>query len=70
MNIIFDVRGGIGKVIASTAVVKSIRLRHPKDKIIVLSPYPELFKNNFDIDYNYHLNDMNIIYYKFFTFLP
>lgn len=65
MNIIFDVRGGIGKVIASTAVVKSIRLRHPKDKIIVLSPYPELFKNNFDIDYNYHLNDMNIIYYKF-----
>tara|TARA_Y100000361_G_scaffold36945_1_gene31550 strand:+ start:276 stop:1142 length:867 start_codon:yes stop_codon:yes gene_type:complete len=62
MNVIFDVRGGIGKVIASTAVVAGIRKRHTKDKIIVVSPFPEIYKNNFNIDHNYHLDDISTIY--------
>ena len=40
MNIIFDVRGGIGKVIASTAFVDTLRQRYSDDKLIVVSFVP------------------------------
>lgn len=43
-NIVFVVDGGIGKVIASTAVVKRIKEEYPDKKLIVLSGCPELFK--------------------------
>lgn len=65
MNIIFDVRGGIGKVIASTAFVDTLRQRYSDDKLIVVSSYPEIFKNNFNVDNNYHLNDIGLVYNKF-----
>ena len=61
MNIIFDVRGGIGKVIASTAFVDTLRQRYSDDKLIVVSSYPEIFKNNFNVDNNYHLNDIGLV---------
>ena len=65
MNIIFDVRGGIGKTIASTAVVQAIRKKYPKAKLIVESPYPGIFKNNPNIDHYYHLSDRGLIFNQF-----
>jgi hypothetical protein len=45
-NIIFQIDGGLGKVIASTAVVKAIKKKYPNDNIVVISGYPEVFLNN------------------------
>jgi hypothetical protein len=46
MNIIFTINGGIGKVIAATAVCAAIKKKYPEDKLIVVSGYPEVFINN------------------------
>ena len=46
MNIIFNIIGGIGKCIASTAVLKAIKTQYPDSKVIVISQFPQLFKNN------------------------
>jgi hypothetical protein len=46
MNIIFDISGGLGKNILSTAVLKAIRVQHPKAKVIVLTSYPDVFIGN------------------------
>jgi hypothetical protein len=50
MNIIFQVNGGLGKVIASTAVCASIKAKYPDDKLIVVSGYPDVFINNPYVD--------------------
>ena len=50
MNIIFNIIGGIGKCIASTAVLKAIKTQYPDSKVIVISQFPQLFKNNPNID--------------------
>lgn len=44
--IIFNPEGGLGKVIASTVVVKNIQTKYPEHKIIVVTPWPEVFLNN------------------------
>jgi len=44
--IIFNPEGGLGKIIASTAVVRSIKAHYPDKKIIVVTPWPEVFLNN------------------------
>tara|TARA_A100001015_G_scaffold274426_1_gene330795 strand:+ start:53 stop:952 length:900 start_codon:yes stop_codon:yes gene_type:complete len=44
--IIFNPEGGLGKIIASTAVIKNIQEKYPEHKIIVLTPWPEVFLNN------------------------
>jgi hypothetical protein len=39
-----QIDGGIGKsVIAATAVCKAIKAQHPKDQLIVITGYPEVF---------------------------
>jgi hypothetical protein len=50
MNIIFQINGGIGKVITSTSVCKSIKKKYPDSKLIVVSGYPEVFLNNPNVD--------------------
>lgn len=50
MNIIFQINGGIGKVIASTAICVSIKEKYPNDKLIVVSGYPEVFLGNKNVD--------------------
>lgn len=45
-NIVFSIQGGIGKHIASTAVVECIKNNYPDREIIVVCPYPEVFLNN------------------------
>ena len=44
--VIFNPEGGLGKIIASTAVVRNIEKKYPEHKIIVLTPWPEVFLNN------------------------
>ena len=44
--VIFNPEGGLGKIIASTAVVRSIEKKYPDHKIIVLTPWAEIFLNN------------------------
>mgnify|MGYP003116492376 FL=1 len=44
--IIFNPEGGLGKIIASTAVVRCIQAKYPDHKIIVLTPWAEIFLNN------------------------
>ena len=46
MNVIFDISGGLGKNILSTAVLKAIKTQHPKAKVIVLTSYPDVFIGN------------------------
>ena len=44
--IIFNPEGGLGKIIASTAIVRNIQTKYPDHKIVVLTPWPEVFLNN------------------------
>ena len=44
--VIFNPEGGLGKIIASTAVLKYIEKKYPDHKIIVLTPWAEVFVNN------------------------
>jgi hypothetical protein len=44
--IIFNPEGGLGKIIASTAVLRSIQKKYPDYKIVVLTPWAEVFLNN------------------------
>jgi hypothetical protein len=46
MKIIFQIDGGIGKSIAGTAVCKAIKAQYPKDKLYVITGYPEVFLCN------------------------
>ena len=50
MNVIFQINGGIGKVVASTVVCKSIKAKYPDCKLIVVSGYPDVFLNNPNVD--------------------
>ena len=44
--VIFNPEGGLGKIIASTAIIKRIVEKYPNHKIIVLTPWPEVYLNN------------------------
>lgn len=45
-NIIFQVEGGIGKNILSTAVVRAINNEYPDDNIIVVTAHPDIWRCN------------------------
>lgn len=42
----FHVEGGLGKNVASTAVIKNIAEKHKDRKLIVMASFPEIFLNN------------------------
>jgi len=48
-NHIFYIAGGMGKNIMATSVVRSLKLQFPNDRIIVVSPYPVVWRNNPDV---------------------
>ena len=56
MNIIFQINGGIGKVIASTAICASIKFQYPEAKLIVVSGYPDVFLGNPNVYRAYSFN--------------
>jgi len=65
MNIIFQVNGGIGKVIASTAVCASIKAKYPDDKLIVVSGYPDVFLGNPNVDRAYAFGQQAYFYKEY-----
>lgn len=44
--VIFNPEGGLGKIIASTIIVENIKKTYPDRKIIVVTPWPEVYLNN------------------------
>jgi hypothetical protein len=43
---VFIPEGGLGKIIASTAVAAAIKANHPERDLIVVTPWPEVYLNN------------------------
>lgn len=44
--VVFHVEGGLGKNVASTAVVKNVAKKYPDRKLIVMASFPEIYLNN------------------------
>jgi hypothetical protein len=62
MNIIFNIEGGLGKSIMATAVCEAIKKKYPKDNLIVLTSYPEVFICNNNVDKCFNHNNLNYLY--------
>ncbi len=62
MKIIFQIDGGIGKSIAATAVCKAIKTQYPKDELIVITGYPEVFLCNPNVDKVFNFNNLSYFY--------
>ena len=65
MNIIFQIDGGLGKSIMGTAIVKVIKNNYPKDKIIVVTAFPDVFLNNPHVEEVIHTEKAQGIYLKY-----
>ena len=65
MNILFQIDGGLGKSIMATAMVKVIRKRYKNARIIVVTPYPDVFLNNPDVFEVHNTATPNGLYLKF-----
>ena len=65
MNIIFQINGGIGKVVASTAVCAAIKAKYPNDKLIVVSGYPDVFLGNPNVDRAYAFGQQAYFYKEY-----
>ena len=64
-NIIFSIEGGIGKSIMATAVCEAIKNQYPKDQLIVITAYPEVFLCNPNVDKCLSHNNLNYFYQDF-----
>jgi len=62
---IFHIEGGIGKHVASTAVVRAYKKQNPDRKIIVVCAWPEVYLNNKDIERVYRLGNVPYFYQDF-----
>lgn len=62
---IFHCQGGLGKIIASTAVAKCIKNNHPHRKLIVVCPYPDAYLNLPYVDRVYQLGNTNYFYQNY-----
>lgn len=65
MNVIFQINGGIGKVIASTAICASIKVKYPTCKLIVVSGYPDVFLGNPNVDRAYAFGQQHYFYKEY-----
>lgn len=65
MNIIFQINGGIGKVIVSTAICASIKTKYPDAKLIVVSGYPDVFLGNPNVDRAYAFGQQAYFYKEY-----
>ena len=65
MNIIFQINGGIGKVIAGTAICASIKAQYPDAKLIVVSGYPDVFLGNKNVDRAYAFGQQAYFYKEY-----
>lgn len=56
-NIVFVCEGGLGKEIASTAVIRAIKNKYPEKNIIVVAGYNEIFLYNKNIKKIFNFNN-------------
>ena len=59
---IWFIQGGLGKNVAATALVKSIKKTHPDRKLIIVCSWPQVFLNNPNIDRVYNANNIPHFY--------
>ena len=59
---IWHIQGGMGKNIAGTSLVKSIKERYPDRKLIMVTSWPEVYLNNMDVDRVYQLGQSPYFY--------
>ena len=59
---VFNIEGGIGKHICSTAVVSAYKNNHPTTKVIVVCAWPEIYLGNEDVERVYRLGNVPYFY--------
>ena len=59
---IWHIQGGLGKNIAGTSLVKSIKQQYPERKLIMVTSCPEVYLNNSDVDRVYQLGQAPYFY--------
>jgi uncharacterized phage-like protein YoqJ len=64
-NIIFNIDGGIGKSIMATAVCEAIKKQYPKENLIVITAYPEVFLCNPHVDKHFNYNQLSYFYKEY-----
>jgi len=62
---VFNVRGGLGKHVAATAVAQAIKNNHPDRKLIVVCAYPDVFNNLDFVDRVYTLGATSYFYQNY-----
>lgn len=62
MNIIFQINGGLGKSVMATSVCKSIKIKYPESKLILITAYPDVFLNNPNVDKCFRHNELKYFY--------
>jgi ADP-heptose:LPS heptosyltransferase len=48
--LVWHIEGGLGKNIAATSLISSIKKKYPDRKLIMVASYPEIFLNFPDIE--------------------
>lgn len=64
-NHIFYISGGAGKNIMATVVISNIKKKFPHDKIIVITPHQDIWKNNPNVDSIEYAENSTKIYVDF-----
>lgn len=59
---IWHIQGGLGKNIAGTSLIKSIKQQYPDRKLIMVTSWPEVYLNNLDVDRVYQLGQTPYFY--------
>lgn len=59
---IWHIQGGMGKNIAGTSLVKSIKEKYPDRKLIMVTSWPEVYLNNMNVDRVYQLGQSPYFY--------
>lgn len=59
---IWHIQGGLGKNIAGTSLVKSIKEKYPDRKLIMVTSWPEVYLNNKFVDRIYQLGNCPYFY--------
>lgn len=60
--VVWHIEGGLGKNVAATALVSSVKRRYPDRKLILVVSYPEVFLNHPDIDKVYRVGITQYFY--------
>lgn len=62
MNIILTIEGGIGKSIMATAVCEALKNKYKRDKLIVVTAFPDVFMCNPHVDKCFGFNQTAYFY--------